>query len=161
MAKSKEEKTNVMRTLEQKKLPYTAHTYDPAGPIDGVSVAQTLGQPPERVFKTLVTKGASGAYYVFDIPVAENLDLKKAAKAVGEKSVAMLPQKELLPLTGYVHGGCSPVGMKKQFPTVFHETVLLYDTVCVSAGKIGFQVELEPQALIRITQGKTADVTVG
>ena len=133
MAKSKEEKTNVMRTLEQKKIPYTAHSYDPEGPIDGVSVAQTLGQPPEQVFKTLVTKGASGAYYVFDIPVAENLDLKKAAKAVGEKSVAMLPQKELLPLTGYVHGGCSPVGMKKQFPTVFHETAVLYDTVCVSA----------------------------
>ena len=160
MAKSKEEKTNVMRTLEQKKLPYTAHTYDPAGPIDGVSVAQTLGQLPERVFKTLVTKGASGAYYVFDIPVAENLDLKKAAKAVGEKSVAMLPQKELLPLTGYVHGGCSPVGMKKQFPTVFHETVLLYDTVCVSAGKIGFQVECRPGDLIALLLAKTADIIV-
>ena len=160
MAKSKEEKTNVMRTLEQKKLPYTAHTYDPAGPIDGVSVAQTLGQLPERVFKTLVTKGASGAYYVFDIPVAENLDLKKAAKAVGEKSVAMLPQKELLPLTGYVHGGCSPVGMKKQFPTVFHETVLLYDTVCVSAGKIGFQVECRPGDLIALLRAKTVDIIV-
>ncbi len=160
MAKSKEEKTNVMRTLEQKKLPYTAHTYDPAGPIDGVSVAQTLGQLPERVFKTLVTKGASGAYYVFDIPVAENLDLKKAAKAVGEKSVAMLPQKELLPLTGYVHGGCSPVGMKKQLPTVFHETALLYDTVCVSAGRIGFQVECRPGDLIALLRAKTADIIV-
>ncbi len=160
MAKSKEEKTNVMRTLEQKKIPYTAHTYDPAGSIDGVSVAQTLGQLPERVFKTLVTKGASGAYYVFDIPVAENLDLKKAAKAVGEKSVAMLPQKELLPLTGYVHGGCSPVGMKKQFPTVFHETVLLYDTVCVSAGKIGFQVECRPGDLVALLRAKTADIIV-
>ena len=160
MAKSKEEKTNVMRTLEQKKLPYTAHTYDPAGPIDGVSVAQTLGQLPERVFKTLVTKGASGAYYVFDIPVAENLDLKKAAKGVGEKSVAMLPQKELLPLTGYVHGGCSPVGMKKQFPTVFHETALLYDTVCVSAGKVGFQVECRPGDLIALLRAKTADIIV-
>ncbi len=160
MAKSKEEKTNVMRTLEQKKIPYTAHTYDPAGPIDGVSVAQTLGQLPERVFKTLVTKGASGAYYVFDIPVAENLDLKKAAKAVGEKSVAMLPQKELLPLTGYVHGGCSPVGMKKQFPTVFHETVLLYDTVCVSAGRIGFQVECRPGDLVALLRAKTADIIV-
>lgn len=116
MAKNKEEKTNVMRTLDQKKIPYTAHSYDPDGPIDGVSVAQILGQPAEQVFKTLVTKAASGAYYVFDIPVAENLDLKKAAKAVGEKSVAMLPQKELLPLTGYVHGGCSPVGMKSSFP---------------------------------------------
>ena len=99
MAKHKEEKTNVMRTLDQKKIPYTAHTYDPDGPIDGVSVAAALGQDPAHVFKTLVTKGASGGYYVFDIPVAENLDLKKAARAVGEKSVAMLPQKELLGLT--------------------------------------------------------------
>ena len=160
MAKHKEEKTNVMRTLEQKKIPYTAHSYNPDGPIDGVSVAQTLGQPAERVFKTLVTKAASGAYYVFDIPVAENLDLKKAAKAVGEKSIAMLPQKELLGLTGYVHGGCSPVGMKKQFPTVFHKTALGYDTVCVSAGKIGAQVECDPKALIDLLRAKTADIIV-
>ena len=160
MAKHKEEKTNVMRTLEQKKIPYTAHSYDPDGPIDGVSVAQTLGQPAERVFKPLVTKAASGAYYVFDIPVAENLDLKKAAKAVGEKSIAMLPQKELLGLTGYVHGGCSPVGMKKQFPTVFHKTALGYDTVCVSAGKIGAQVECDPKALIDLLRAKTADIIV-
>ena len=160
MAKHKEEKTNVMRTLEQKKIPYTAHTYDPNGAIDGVSVAATLHQPAEQVFKTLVTKGASGAYYVFDIPVAENLDLKKAAKAVGEKSIAMLPQKELLPLTGYVHGGCSPVGMKKQFPTVFHETAPLYDTICVSAGKIGFQVECRPDDLLALLRADTADVIV-
>ena len=160
MAKHKEEKTNVMRTLEQKKIPYTAHSYDPDGPIDGVSVAQTLGQPPEQVFKTLVTKGASGAYYVFDIPVAENLDLKKAAKAVGEKSVAMLPQKELLPLTGYVHGGCSPVGMKKQFPTVFHETVNDLELVAVSAGKIGHQVQVKPADLLNLLRAKTADVIV-
>ena len=160
MAKNKEEKTNVMRTLEQKKIPYTAHSYDPEGPIDGVSVAQTLGQPPERVFKTLVTKGASGAYYVFDIPVAENLDLKKAARAVGEKSIAMLPQKELLGLTGYVHGGCSPVGMKKQFPTVFHETAAEYDTICVSAGKIGHQVEVKPADLMGLVRAETADIIV-
>ena len=160
MAKHKEEKTNVMRTLEQKKIAYTAHAYDPDGPIDGVSVAQTLGQAPERVFKTLVTKGASGGYYVFDIPVAESLDLKKAAKAVGEKSVAMLPQKELLGLTGYVHGGCSPVGMKKQFPTVFHETAVLYDTICVSAGRIGAQVECRPGALIGLLRADTADIIV-
>ena len=160
MAKHKEEKTNVMRILDQKKIPYTAHTYPADGPIDGVSVAGYLGQDVEQVFKTLVTKGASGAYYVFDIPVAENLDLKKAAKAVGEKSVAMLPQKELLPLTGYVHGGCSPVGMKKQFPTVFHKTALGYDTVCVSAGKIGAQVECDPNALIALLRAKTADVIV-
>ena len=160
MAKHKEEKTNVMRTLEQKKIAYTAHTYDPDGPIDGVSVAQTLGQAPEQVFKTLVTRGASGGYYVFDIPVAESLDLKKAAKAVGEKSVAMLPQKELLGLTGYVHGGCSPVGMKKQFPTVFHETAVLYDTICVSAGRIGAQVECRPGDLIVLLRAETADIIV-
>ena len=160
MAKHKEEKTNVMRTLEQKKIAYTAHAYDPDGPIDGVSVAQTLGQAPERVFKTLVTRGASGGYYVFDIPVAESLDLKKAAKAVGEKSVAMLPQKELLGLTGYVHGGCSPVGMKKQFPTVFHETAVLYDTICVSAGRIGAQAECRPGDLIALLRADTADIIV-
>ena len=160
MSKHKEEKTNVMRTLEQKKIAYTPHEYPADGPVDGVSVAAYLNQDPEQVFKTLVTKGASGAYYVFDIPVAENLDLKKAAKAVGEKSVAMLPQKELLPLTGYVHGGCSPVGMKKQFPTVFHETALLHGTICVSAGKIGHQVECDPNALIALLRAKTADVIV-
>ena len=112
------------------------------------------------MFKTLVTKGASGSYYVFDVPVAENLDLKKAAKAVGEKSIAMIHQKELLPLTGYVHGGCSPVGMKKQFPTVFHETVVLFDIICVSAGKIGAQVEVPPQALLDLLGATTADIVV-
>ena len=160
MAKKKDEKTNVMRLLEQKNIPYTAHTYPENGPIDGVSVANYLGQDVEQVFKTLVTKAASGAYYVFDIPVAENLDLKKAAKAVGEKSIAMIPQKELLPLTGYVHGGCSPVGMKKQFHTVFHETVILFDTICVSAGKIGAQVELKPDDLIGLLEADVADVVV-
>ena len=160
MAKNKEEKTNVMRTLEQKKIPYTAFSYDPDGPIDGVSVAAETGLDAASVFKTLVTKGASGAYYVFDIPVAENLDLKKAAKAVGEKSIAMLPQKELLPLTGYVHGGCSPVGMKKQFPTVFHETVNELDLIAVSAGKIGHQVEVKPADLLNLLRAKTADVIV-
>ena len=123
-------------------------------------MATYLQQDVEQVFKTLVTKAASGAYYVFDIPVAENLDLKKAAKAVGEKSIAMIPQKELLPLTGYVHGGCSPVGMKKQFHTVFHETVILFDTICVSAGKIGAQVEVAPDALIALLDADTADVVV-
>ena len=162
MAKQKEEKTNVMRTLEQKKVPYAPHTYPHDGDAapDGESVARMLGKDPASVFKTLVTKGASGGYYVFDIPVAETLDLKKAAKAVGEKSIAMLPAKELLPLTGYVHGGCSPVGMKKQFPTVFHASCLDLDTMLVSAGKIGYQVELAPAALIALVRGKTADVTV-
>ena len=162
MAKQKEEKTNVMRILEQKNIPYTAHTYEheEGVAVDGVTVAAQLGQDPECVFKTLVTRGASGAYYVFDIPVAENLDLKKAAKAVGEKSIAMLPQKELLGLTGYVHGGCSPVGMKKQFPTVFHETAEIIDTIMVSAGKIGFQVECERAALLALLDAATGDVTV-
>ena len=160
-----EEKTNVMRILEQKKVPYTAHFYEesegPGGTRDyGVHVAQALGQDPKRAFKTLVAKGASGGYYVFDIPTPDSLDLKKAAKAVGEKSVAMIHQKELLPLTGYVHGGCSPVGMKKQYPTVFDETAELFDTICVSAGKIGFQVELDPAALMGLVGAFTADLTV-
>ena len=160
MAKKKDEKTNVMRVLEQHNIPYTAHFYPADGPIDGVSVAAVLGQDPEQVFKTLVTKAASGNYYVFDIPVAENLDLKKAAKAVGEKSIAMIPQKDLLPLTGYIHGGCSPVGMKKQFPTVFHETLVLFDTICVSAGKIGAQIEAAPQDLVQLLDAAAADITV-
>ena len=162
MAKNKEEKTNVMRTLEQKKIAYTAKTY-PHGEgdaIDGVSVARAVGLEPEMVFKTLVCKGASGGYYVFDIPVEENLDLKKAARAVGEKSVAMLPQKELLPLTGYVHGGCSPVGMKKQFPTVFHETAESLSQVAVSAGKIGYQVVCDPKYLMALLRAGTADLIV-
>ena len=156
----KKEKTNVMRVLEQKNIPYIAHAYDPDAGLDGVSVARQLGQDPEAVFKTLVARGASGGLYVFDIPVEASLDLKKAAKAVGEKSVAMIHQKELLPLTGYVHGGCSPVGMKKQYPTVFDETAELFDTICVSAGKIGFQVELDPAALMGLVGAFTADLTV-
>lgn len=161
MSKQKEEKTNVMRVLEQKKVPYTPHAY-PAGDAapDGVSVANMLGQDPSAVFKTLVAKGASGGYYVFDIPVAETLDLKKAARAVGEKSIAMLPAKELLPLTGYVHGGCSPLGMKKRFPTVFHQSCLEHETVCVSAGKVGHQVEVKPADLIALAGASTADLTV-
>lgn len=162
MSGRKEEKTNVMRVLEQKKIPYTAYTYphDGAAAPDGAAVAAMLGRDPAAVFKTLVTRGASGACYVFDIPAAETLDLKKAAKAVGEKSIAMLPSKELLPLTGYVHGGCSPVGMKKLFPTVFHESCLEQDTICVSAGKIGFQVAVRPEDLIGLVRGTTADVVV-
>ena len=161
MAK-KEEKTNVMRILDQKKVPYTPYTYphEPGVAVDGVTVAESMGQDPARVFKTLVTRGASGGYYVFDIPVAETLDLKKAAKAVGEKSIAMIHQKELLPLTGYVHGGCSPIGMKKQYPTVFHETAEILDTIVVSAGKVGYQVELAPGALMELVGARTADLTV-
>ena len=161
MAKQKEEKTNVMRILDQRGIPYTPHTYDHEnGAVDGVTVARSLGQDPEAVFKTLVARGASGGLYVFDIPVGDSLDLKKAAKAVGEKSVAMLHQKELLPLTGYVHGGCSPIGMKKQYPTVFHETAEILDTIVVSAGKVGYQVELAPGALMELVGARTADLTV-
>lgn len=162
MAKHKEEKTNVMRLLEQQGIPYTPHAYPHDGEAvpDGETVARALGQDPSAVFKTLVTRGASGGYYVFDIPVSAVLDLKKAARAVGEKSVAMLPSRELLPLTGYVHGGCSPVGMKKRFPTVFHDSCLGQDTICVSAGKIGFQVEVRPADLIALVGASTADVIV-
>lgn len=162
MAKQKDEKTNVMRILDQKEIPYTPHTYphEEGEAVDGVTVAGIMDQDPECVFKTLVARGASGALYVFDIPVADSLDLKKAAKAVGEKSVAMLHQKELLPLTGYVHGGCSPIGMKKQYPTVFHETAEILDTIIVSAGKIGCQVELSPTDLIGLVGAETADLTV-
>ena len=158
----KDEKTNVMRILDQKKIPYTPHTYphEEGVAVDGVTVAKSMGQDPEAVFKTLVARGASNALYVFDIPVGDSLDLKKAAKAVGEKSVAMLRQKELLPLTGYVHGGCSPIGMKKQYPTVFHETAEILDTILVSAGKVGYQVELAPADLIALVGAGTADLTV-
>ncbi len=160
MAK-KEDKTNVMRTLEQKGIPYTPHSYPcENGAVDGVTVAGLIGKDPGQVFKTLVTRGAGGGYYVFDIPAPETLDLKKAAKAVGEKSIAMLKSAELLPLTGYVHGGCSPIGMKKPFPTVFDETAELWDTIVVSAGRIGAQVEADPAALIALANASTADLTV-
>ena len=154
-------KTNAVRLVEQAKIPCREAEYEfDENDLNGLHAAEGIGLPPEQVFKTLVARGASGGYYVFDIPVAATLDLKKAAHAVGEKSVAMLPQKELLPLTGYVHGGCSPVGMKKQFPTVFHATALQYDTVCVSAGKIGAQVECRPGDLIALLRAKTADIIV-
>lgn len=162
MARQKDEKTNVMRLLEQRKVAYTAHTYRDDGQSvpDGVKVARMLGQDLAGVFKTLVTEGTSGGHYVFCIPAAAILDMKKAAKAVGEKRMAMLPSRELLPLTGYVHGGCSPVGMKKPLPTMFHDSCLERDTICVSAGRIGFQVELAPKSLIALVDGTTADVIV-
>lgn len=160
MAKLSIEKTNVMRLLDQKKVPYTPHTY-PHGDdaVDGVTVAQMTGMDPAKVFKTLVARGASKTPYVFVIPVACELDLKKAAKAVGEKSIAMLHVSELTPLTGYVRGGCSPVGMKKAFPTVFDESVLNVPTVMVSAGKIGYQVECTPADLIGLVRAQTAAIT--
>ncbi len=160
MAK-KEDKTNVMRLLEQKGIPFTPHSYphEEGVPVDGVTVARSLGQDPECVFKTLVARGASGGIYVFVIPVGDSLSLKKAARAAGEKHVEMVHVKEILGLTGYVRGGCSPVGMKKQYPTFFHETAEIVDTIMVSAGKIGFQVELAPAALVEVTGGTLADLT--
>ena len=160
MAKQKEEKTNVMRVLEQKRIPYTAHTYDheEGVAVDGVTVARSLGQDPETVFKTLVARGASKGIYVYEVPVAENLDLKKAAKAVGEKSIELLHVAEINAVTGYIRGGCSPIGMKKQYPTVFHKTVTDYDTVFISGGKIGAQVEVAPKALLELLRAGTADI---
>ncbi len=143
----KEEKTNVMRVLEQKKLPYKSHSYEPDASMSGAEIAALLGEDPAKVFKTLVTRGKSGQHYVFVVPVGEELELKKAAAASGEKSIALIPQKELLPLTGYVHGGCSPIGMKKPFPTFVHESAREFDTMFVSAGKVGFQIELAPSDL--------------
>ena len=156
--KNSEEKTNVMRVLESKKIAYTSHTYEPDQTITGEEIAGILGADASKVFKTLVTQGKTGQYYVFVIPVKEELDLKKAAKAAGEKSIAMIKQKDLLPLTGYIHGGCSPIGMKKQFTTFIHETAQDLDKMYVSAGKVGFQVELDPAELIAITRSTLADI---
>ncbi len=154
----KDDKTNVMRLLDGKKIPYESHTYEPNPELTGEEIAGILGEDSGGVFKTLVTQGKSGAYYVFVVPVMAELDLKKAAKAAGEKSIDMIKQKELLPLTGYVHGGCSPIGMKKQFPTFIHETAKDLDRIYVSAGKVGYQVELAPDSLINMTGSKTADI---
>ena len=154
-----EEKTNVMLVLDQKKIPYTPHYYaHPDGAVDGVSVAALTGKDPASVCKTLVTQGAGRGYYVFVIPVERELDLKAAARAAGEKSIEMIRQAQLLPLTGYVHGGCSPVGMKKRFPTFLDQSVEGLDTVTVSAGKIGAQVELAPGDLAGLVGGKFAPV---
>ena len=154
----KEDKTNVMRILDQKKIKYESHSYKPDATMSGEEIALILGEDPEKVFKTLVTQGKSGAYYVFVVPVKAELDLKKAAKASGEKSISMIKQKELLPLTGYVHGGCSPIGMKKHFPTFIHETASSLEKLFVSAGKVGFQVELSPTDLIGLAGCTVADI---
>ena len=144
------EKTNVMRVLDSKKIPYAFHTYEADPALTGAQIAGLLGEPADHVFKTLVTQGKTNRYYVFVVPVEAELDLKKAAKAAGEKSVAMIKQKELLPLTGYVHGGCSPVGMKKVFPTFIHETAAGLEHIYVSAGRVGAQIELSPGDLGRV-----------
>lgn len=154
----KEEKTNVMRVLDAKKISYESHSYKPDATMSGEEIAALLGEDADKVFKTLVTQGKTGAFYVFVIPVKGELDLKKAAKACGEKAVSMIKQKDLLPLTGYVHGGCSPIGMKKHFPTFIHETAVGYDTVFVSAGKVGFQIELAPTDLIAAAEIRVEDL---
>ena len=152
------EKTNAMRKLDAMKIPFREYTYPGDGSMTGVEIAAMLGHNMDQVFKTLVTVGRSGEHYVFMIPVADELDLKKAAKAVGEKSVEMVKSKELLPLTGYVHGGCSPVGMKKFFRTTVHETAILYDTIIFSGGRIGCQMELPLEDLKKVITLETADV---
>lgn len=154
-------KTNAMRMLEKAKITYQFHEYDHEdGAIDGVSVAEKLQQNPDQVFKTLVTQGASRQFYVFVIPVAKELDLKKAAKTVKEKNIAMLPVADLLKTTGYIRGGCSPIGMKKQFVTVVDGSAQKQDTIMVSAGRIGAQVQLSPMDLAAVTGAVFAAVTV-
>ena len=153
------QKTNVMRVLDQKKVSYEMYTYADTEAISGVEVAAVLGQNPKQVFKTLVTVGASKKNYVFVIPVCGELNLKKAAKAVGEKSIEMIKSKELLPLTGYIHGGCSPIGMKKFFTTTIDEMAKEWDTIIFSAGKIGYQVEVSIENLQKVIEFKLEDIT--
>ena len=152
------QKTNVMRVLDQKKVPYEMYTYADTEAISGVEVAAVLGQNPKQVFKTLVTVGASKKNYVFVIPVCAELNLKKAAKAVSEKSIEMIKSKELLPLTGYIHGGCSPIGMKKFFTTTIDETAKEWDTIIFSAGKIGYQVEVSLENLSKVIRYQLKDI---
>lgn len=153
-----EQKTNVMRLLDQAKIPYQAFCYVDTDAISGTEVAAVLGQNPDMVFKTLVTVGKTGTHYVFVIPVNCELNLKKAAKVVGDKSIEMIKSKELLPLTGYIHGGCSPIGMKKPFTTVLHQSAENFETILFSAGKIGYQVQVAPEDLKKLVPFTFADV---
>lgn len=153
-----EDKTNVMRILDQKKIEYKEYTYLNTGAIGGQEVAEALGEDANRVFKTLVTVGKTGNHYLFLVPVNKELNLKKAAKAVGEKKIEMIKSKELLPLTGYIHGGCSPIGMKKFFKTTIHSTAENYDTIMFSAGKIGYQVETSLNSLKKVIRFDLEDI---
>jgi Cys-tRNA(Pro)/Cys-tRNA(Cys) deacylase len=144
------EKTNAMRTLDKNKVAYVAHTYESDGAISGQEVATALGRSPEQIFKTLVTAGKSGQHYVFVIPSTGELNLKKAAACAGEKSIEMIKSKELLPLTGYVHGGCSPIGMKKFFNTAIDSSAEKLNTIIISAGKIGLQIEISIEELKKV-----------
>ena len=157
MGKDKD-KTNVIRVLDSKKVSYKTYTYEPDSTLTGEEIANILNEDVNRVFKTLVTQGKSGGYYVFVVPVSAELDLKKAAKAAGEKSISMIKQKDLLGLTGYVHGGCSPIGMKKLFPTFIHNSAAEYEKVFVSAGRVGMQVELPLETLKNIVNIKLEDI---
>lgn len=157
MGKS-DDKTNVCRVLDQKKVPYKIHVCPDAEGLSGDEIAAVLNENPEQAFKTLVTVGKTGKNYVFVVPVNKELDLKKAAKAVGEKSIEMIKSKELLPLTGYVHGGCSPIGMKKFFPTTFHKTAEDFETIMFSAGKIGHQVEVKLSDIDKVIRYQIADI---
>lgn len=153
-----EDKTNVMRILDQKKIEYKEHTYLNTGAIGGQEVAEALGEDANRVFKTLVTVGKTGNHYVFLVPVNKELNLKKAAKAVNEKKIETIKSKELLPLTGYIHGGCSPIGMKRFFKTTIHSTAENYDTIMFSAGKIGYQVETSLNSLKKVIRFDLEDI---
>lgn len=155
-----DEKTNVMRILDKNKIDYKIYSYVGSNVVNGKDVANFLGEDPKTVFKTLITIGKSGEYYVFMVPVAEELNLKKAAKAVKEKSVEMIRSKDLLNITGYIHGGCSPIGMKKNFHTVIHNSCLSYDKIIFSAGKIGYQVELKISDLLKIIKVEILDIIV-
>lgn len=155
---AKEVKTNAMRILEKNNIEFNEYSLDIKEAIDGVSCANMLGAPVERTFKTLVTVGKSKNYYVFVIPVAEKLSLKKAANSVGEKNVEMIPMKDLLSVAGYVHGGCSPIGMKKVFTTVIDETAILFDKIIFSAGKIGHFIEMDSNDLSKVIPVKFEDI---
>lgn len=157
MAK-KENKTNAMRILETLQIPFEAHTYECDEFIDGIQIADMLGLPHDKVFKTLVTQGASKNYFVFVIPIAEELDMKKAARSVGEKNVAMLHVKDINQVTGYIRGGCTAIGMKKQYVTRVAEEAILQETIIVSGGRLGMQIELAPDALLQATGAEYADL---
>ncbi len=159
MAK-KETKTNAMRILESQKIPFEAHTYECDEFIDGIHIADMLNQPYEKMYKTLVTQGASKNYFVFVIPIDKELDMKKAARSVGEKSVSMLHVKDINQVTGYIRGGCTPIGMKKQYVTRIAKEAILQDKIIISGGKLGMQIELTPENLLKASCGEYADLLV-
>lgn len=161
MAKDKQVKTNAMRILDRNKISYRVNLYDCDEFIDGVHIADMLSQPYDKSFKTLVMHGKSGEHYVFVLPIDKEVDMKKAAKAVGEKSVEMIHVKDIKAITGYIRGGCTPLGMKKQFVTVIHSSALLFDEIIISGGMLGAQIFINPKDLIAVTGAKTEDIILG